>query len=74
MDKKNGVAKGMKIEKKTSYICFRVSPREKAEYKELAATQGFSLGRLIRTAIERFVNELSVGSSNGGNDNEKGYI
>ena len=68
---KNGVVNGMKIEKRTSYICFRVSPREKAEYKKVAEDKGISLGRLIRSAVDELMNRPPVWQSNGGIENEK---
>ena len=61
----------MKIEKRTSYICFRVSPREKAEYKKVAEDKGISLGRLIRSAVDELMNRPPAWQSNGGIENEK---
>ena len=42
---------GMKREKKTEFISFRVSPEEKVKFKKFAEKQGCSVGKLIRSAV-----------------------
>ena len=56
----------MKKEKKTSYICFRVSPREKEQYRQFAVSAGVSLGQLIRNAVHVFMSKPGANSSSGG--------
>lgn len=56
----------MKKEKKTSYICFRVSPREKEQYRQFAVSAGVSLGQLIRNAVHAFMSKPVADSSSGG--------
>lgn len=57
----------MKKEKKTEFISFRVSPKEKAKFKRFAEQQGCSVGKLIRSAV---VYMLAVsGSKERGSEN-----
>ena len=45
----------MDKEKKTCYICFRVTPTEKERYRIFAGRKNLPLGGLIRLAVEQMI-------------------
>ena len=45
----------MTKEKKTCYICFRVTPSEKERFRKFAARMNTSLGGLVRLAVEKMI-------------------
>ena len=45
----------MEKEKKSCYICFRVTPSEKERFRKFASRVNTSLGGLARLAIEKMI-------------------
>lgn len=45
----------MTKEKKSCYICFRVTPSEKERFKKFAFRKDLPLGGLIRLAVEQMI-------------------
>ncbi len=53
----------MAEERKTCYICFRVTPAEKERYRKFAARKNSPLGGLIRLAVEQMIFREHIGKS-----------
>ena len=53
----------MTTENKTCYICFRVTPSEKARFQKFAARKKSPLGGLIRLAVEQMIYREYLGKS-----------
>ena len=51
----------MDKEKKTCYICFRVTPSEKERFRKFAGRKNLPLGGLIRLSVEQMIFREVVG-------------